>query len=86
MSRITMLGKVYLTGRSPRALWQKFRLWRAYRRPVTYSDLRRIAHDVCYWDGNYCKPCPVGAALFDQIVLEAEMPVFGREPTREHEG
>ena len=75
--RITTLGKVYLTGRSPRALWQKFRFWRAYRRPVTYSDLHRIAHDVCYRDDNYHKPCPVGAALFDRIVLEAERPVFG---------
>lgn len=77
MSRhIQILGKVHLTGNTPRALWQRFLIRRAYRRPVTYSDLRRIAHGVCYRDGSH-HPCPVGAALFDRIVLEAEKPVFG---------
>lgn len=76
---LTIRGNVYLTGNNPRALWQKFRFWRAYRRPVTYSDLRRIAHGVCYRDGNYHKPGPVGADLLDRVIREAERPVFGRE-------
>lgn len=29
---------VYLTGRSPRALLQRLRLWLAYRRPVTFHN------------------------------------------------
>jgi len=73
---ISILGKTYLTGCTPRALWQRFCLWRAYRRPVTYNDLRRIAHDVCYRHGDPHKTCPVGASLFDSIVHEAEAPVF----------
>ena len=74
---IQIQGKVYLTSNSPRALWQRFLIRRAYRRPVTYADLRRIAHGVAYRDGSK-HLCPVGAALFDRIVLEAEKPVFGQ--------
>ncbi|MGR3494095.1 hypothetical protein [Citreimonas sp.] len=76
---ITILGKTYLQGKSLRARWQKFLLWRAYRRPVTYADMRRIAHDVCYRDGDARQPDPVGMAFFDSVVLEAERPVFGED-------
>ncbi|SFC77631.1 hypothetical protein [Tropicimonas isoalkanivorans] len=77
--QITIQGVTYLTGGGIRARWQRLRLWRAYRRPVTYNDLRRIAHGLCYRDGDYRQPDPVGAALFDSVVREAELPVFGRE-------
>lgn len=71
-------GETYLTGKSPRALWQRFLIWRAHNRPVTFRDLRRIAHDVCYRDRDWHKPCPVGMALFERVVMEAERPVFDR--------
>lgn len=82
---IKVNGFIYLTGKSPRALWQRFRLWRAYNRPVTYRDLRRIAHAAAYprpdprapEHPDLCRPDPAGAALFDCVILEAERPVFG---------
>ena len=83
--RITILGKVYLTSKSPRALWQRFRLRLAYSRPVTHRDLRRIAHAAAYphpdprapEHPDLCRPDPAGEALFDSVILEAERPVFG---------
>ncbi|WP_414898823.1 hypothetical protein [Rhodovulum sp. YEN HP10] len=62
----------YLTGNNPRALWQRFRLWRAYSRPVTFRDLRRVAYDA-----NRTRPSPCAQALFDRICREAERSVIG---------
>lgn len=76
---ITIRGKIYLTGKGMRARWQRWRLARAYARPVTYDELRKIAHGVCYLDGDPLRPDPVGAALFDRVIDEAEPPVFGED-------
>lgn len=84
--RITILGKVYLTGKSPRALWQRLRFWLTYSRPVTYRDLRRIAHAAAYPHPDprdpklpdLSRPDPAGEALFNRVIREAEKPVFGR--------
>ncbi|WP_143540095.1 hypothetical protein [Rhodovulum sulfidophilum] len=64
--------RAYLTGKRPRALWQRFRMWRAYRRPVTFEDLRRIAYDA-----NRACPSTCAVALFDKICREAERSVIG---------
>lgn len=72
-----MKSFVYLTGRSPRALWQRLRLWLAYRRPVTFRDLRRIAHDAAYRAGDFRNPDPAAMAVFDEVVRQAERPVRG---------
>ncbi|MDF3606211.1 hypothetical protein PE067_08745 [Paracoccus sp. DMF-8] len=73
-----MSGKFYYTGRSPRALWQRFRMWRAYRRPVTFYDLRKITHDVVYRDGDYHRPDRAAEAVFMQVIHQAERPVWGK--------
>ena len=78
-------GTVHLTGTSLRAIWQRYKLRRAHDRPVTFRDLRHIAHDVCYRDGDWHRPCPVGMALFERVVMEAQRPVFERD-SREAEG
>ena len=71
-------GKFYRTGWSPRALWQRWRLWRAYRRTVTWGDLRRVAYN-CQQNGeDPNQPDPAAEKLFDAIIREAERPVFGR--------
>jgi hypothetical protein len=70
-------GSVYLTGRSPRALWHRFLMWRAYNRPVTFRDLRRIGWHLCYRDGDVYRPCPVGEASLGLTINTAERPVFG---------
>lgn len=73
-----MTPKFYHTGRSPRALWQRFRIWRAYRRPVTYRDLRKIAHDAMYREGDYHRPDVAAEAVFDAVVRHAERPIWRR--------
>lgn len=81
---ITTLGKVYLTGKSSRALWQRFRLLMAYSRPVTYRYLRRVAYAVAYphpdphdpKHPDLCRPNTAGEALFDGVILESKKPVF----------
>ncbi|ARC87891.1 hypothetical protein [Rhodovulum sp. MB263] len=67
--RLPFFGRerAYWTGKRLRARWQRFRLWRAYRRPVTFEDLRRVAYDA-----NRACPEPYAAALFDRICREAE--------------
>lgn len=62
------MRKVYLTGRSPRALLQRFRLWRCYARPVTFADLRRIAYDAKVNGGT-------AEDVFAAVIAEAS--VFG---------
>lgn len=69
--------RIYLTGRSPRALWQRLRFWIAYRRPVTFRDLRRISHDATYRQGIQ-HPDPSAEAVFNAVVREAESVVWGR--------
>lgn len=79
------MKKFYHTGRSPRALWQRFRMWRAYRRPVTFYDLRKIAAAGQYPHldpdspglPNLHRPEKVGVALFQAVIERAELPVFG---------
>jgi hypothetical protein len=69
-----MSGAVILTGRSPRALWQRWRLWRAYARPVTFADLRRIAYDAKALEE---RGLAAGQALFDSVRDEAERGIAG---------
>lgn len=69
--------RIYLTGRSPRALWQRLRFWIAYRRPVTFRALRRIAHDAQYRQGLQ-HPDPSAEAVFNAVIREAESVVWGR--------
>lgn len=44
--------RMFLTRGFIRSRWQRFRLWRAYRRPVTFYDLRKILHDAQYPSGE----------------------------------
>ena len=69
-------GKFYYTSFSPRALWQRWRLARAYARPVTFADLRRVSYDAARGDEN--RPDPAAAKLFDAIIREAERSVFDK--------
>ncbi|WP_233270692.1 hypothetical protein [Chachezhania sediminis] len=69
--------RIYLTGRSPCALWKRLRFWIAYRRPVTFRDLRRIAYDAQYRQGLQ-HPDPSAEALFNAVIREAESVVWGR--------
>lgn len=71
-----MSRKFYHTGRSPAALWQRLRIWIAYRRPVTYRSLRKIAHEAMYRDGNLRQPDPAAEAIFNAVVREAERPIW----------
>ena len=68
-----MIGRssraVILTGWSPRAVWQRWRIRRAYSRPVTFRDLRRIAYDA---DLREERGQLAAQAIFDATVCEAE--------------
>lgn len=71
-----MNGKFYHTGCSPRALWQRFCMWRAYRRPVTFRDLRKITHAAVYRDGDYHRPDKAAEVVFNAVIRQAERPVW----------
>lgn len=71
-----MSRKFYRTGRGPAALWQRLRFWIAYRRPVTYRRLRRIAHEAMYRYGNLHRPDPAAEAVFNAVIRAAEQPVW----------
>ncbi len=71
-----MTQRIYRTGNSPRALLHRFRMWRAYRRPVTFRDLRRITGEMRYRDGNPHQMDPAAEALFARVIEEAEKPVW----------
>ena len=71
-------GKFYLTGGGIRARWQRWRLARAYARPVTFADLRRAAYDCQHNDEDLNQPDPAASRLFDAIIREAERPVFDK--------
>ncbi|MBM2293470.1 hypothetical protein JQX09_15680 [Sulfitobacter pseudonitzschiae] len=73
---VTFRGQTYLTGNGLRARWQRFRLWRAYRRPVTYADLRKIAHATCFDAGDYHNPDKTGLAMLDHVIKSAEIRVI----------
>lgn len=75
---ITIEGKMYLTGNTLRAVWQRWRLHRAYARPVTYADLRKIAHNAAYRDGDLRNGDASAEAIFDVVCDLAERPVFGK--------
>jgi hypothetical protein len=64
------------TGRTPRALWQRWRLWRAYNRPVTFRDLQHIAYDAARLEEAGQSPA---RALFDAIVAEATRGIIDHE-------
>lgn len=68
------MTRIYLIGNSPRALLHRFRMWRAYRRPVSFADLRRITADMRYQDGP--KMDPAAEALLYRVIEEAEKPVW----------
>lgn len=68
----------YYTGRSLKARWYRFRLHMRYRRPVTYKDLRKIAHDLTYRNGDFSRPDPAGEALMDLVIRQAERPFLRR--------
>lgn len=70
-----MSGKFHYTGRSPRALWHRFKMWRAHRRPVTFRDLRKITHAAVYRDGNYHRPDNAAEVVFNAVIKQAEKPV-----------
>jgi hypothetical protein len=51
-------------------------MWRAYRRPVTFRDLRRITGEMRYRDGDMHRVDPAAEALFARVIEEAEKPVW----------
>jgi hypothetical protein len=70
-----MTIQIYLTGNSLRARWQRWRLRRAYARPVTFADLRKIADAAAYRDGDGHNPDPTAFAIFNAICNLAEINV-----------
>jgi predicted metal-dependent HD superfamily phosphohydrolase len=71
--------RFYHTGRSLRARLQQWRRLRAYSRPVTFADLRKISHDAMTAAEAAGADPEAARALFDAVIEDAERPVWRAE-------